>query len=337
MARKKKKSPSKKKKDWLKWPRVVTPILFGLYLLTFFFWIDRHSETNWLTYFLTESGFLPGLAFCLLMAIVSVRRFRFTLIWLGLLGLEVLVGGHPSFGSRPDIAADKTVRVMTYNVAHFDLDRPGVIEDMRQADADLIFIQEACKPEEQKAVGEMLCKELKGYQFVSASSNMILSRLPIKFEKFLNVPTKWPVKQFPIATVQSPLGPIRVISVHMEPSWVEKMPPDFGEYIPVVSKVVRDRQAQVDLLMASLRPSKIPVIMAGDFNGTPGSESIRRLSDYFTDSYATTERGFGMSLLAKLPYKRIDYVWTRGLTPLQTEVVKSMASDHMPVVAVIGK
>ena len=74
----------------------------------------------------------------------------------------------------------------------------------------------------------------------------------------------------------------------------------------------------------------------GDFNGPAGSESILRFEKYFTDSFAATERGFGNTILAKMPYKRIDYVWVRGLTPIQSEVVDSVASDHRPVLTVVG-
>lgn len=333
-----KRKTKKKGKDILKWPRVILPILFALYLVAFRFVIEPNSESSWTTYFLVENGFLVTLAFCLLMALLSLRRFRFTLIWLLLFGLEGFVAGHPSFGSRPSDSPAKTIKVLTYNVAHFDLDltQPGILEIMKDSGADLIFIQETCKIDKQKEIGEALCRSLKGFHYVSASSNMILSRYPIKLERFLDVPTKWPVKQFPQAVVQSPLGRLRLMCVHMEPSWVGGFPPNFSEYIPVVSKVVQDRRAQTDLILAALRPSKDPVIMAGDFNGPPGSESIRRINEYFTDSYAATERGFGFTLLPKMPYKRIDYVWTRGLTPLQSQVLSSTASDHMPVLTTLG-
>ncbi len=332
------KSKSKaKKKDILKWPRVVVPSLFVVFLLLHMIWLDANSEASWWTYFLSENCYLPTIAFALLMTILSVRRFRFTLIWLGLLAMAVVVGGHPSFGHEPGNAPTKTIRVLTYNVAHFDIERAGVLDVIRQSNADIVCIEEVCRPEAQKEARAMLEKELPGYQAISASSNMILSRHPIHMERFLDVPTKWPTKQFPIALVQTPIGPVRVMDVHMEPSWVEKLPPDFGEYIPVVSKVVKDRQAQTDLILAALRPSKVPVVMAGDFNGTPDSESIRRIREWFTDCYNATSKGFGFTLVPKLPYKRIDYVWTRDLTPVHTEVLSSTASDHLPVLAVVGK
>jgi len=332
-----KRKTKKKGKDILKWPRIILPILFAVYLVAFQFWIAPKSEASWVTYFLVENGFLLTLAFCVLMTLLSVRKWQFFLVWILLTGGEIFIAGRPSFGSRPVDAPAKTLRVLTYNVAHYNIDRPAAIQVMRDSQADLIFIQEACKLDSQKEEGEALCKELKGYTFVVSSTNMILSKHPIKLERSLDVPTKWPVKQYPQAMVTTPLGKIRVMCVHMEPSWVGGFPPQFSEYIPVISKVVQDRRAQVDLLFAALRPSKEPVIMAGDFNGPPGSESLYRISQHFTDCYSATERGFGFTLLPKLPYKRIDYVWTRGLTPLQSEVINSKASDHMPVLTTLGR
>lgn len=327
---------SRKKRDPFRWGRILTPILFGSYLVARVVWLDKNSDSNWWTYLLVENGFVASLGFAVLMVLLSIRRLKFVLLWIGIVAATIGINGHPTFGHRGE-AAGRSLKVLTYNVAHFDLDQPGVIDVLRESQADLIFLQEACLVEKQKEVGANLCRELKGYQFVSASSNMILSKHPIKLERNLNVPTKWPTKEFPIAIVQSPVGPIRVCCVHLEPSWVGGFPPNFSEYVPVVSKVVDDRRAQVDILLAAMRPSKVPVIIAGDCNGTPGSEAINRLGEFFTDSYASTERGFGMTLLPQYPYKRIDYVWSRGLKPLQTEVVSSHASDHMPVLTELGK
>ncbi|MBI1331364.1 MAG: hypothetical protein GC165_00640 [Armatimonadetes bacterium] len=320
----------------LKKIRIGLMAAFAVYLVTFRLVLEPHSEANWATYFLVHNSFLLVLAWCVLMAALHIRAWRFSLGWVGMLCAALVVAGHPSCGSEPEPMGDP-LRILTYNVAHFDLDKPGVLKVMRESKADILFVQEACKPEEQKATGEMLCKEMGGYQYVVASSNMIVSRYPIELTKVYDMPTKWPTKKFPEAIVHSPLGPIRVMCVHMEPSWVEKMPPDFGHYAPVVGKVVQDRRAQARIVLEALRGSKEPVIVAGDFNGSAGSEVIRQFGDDFTDVFAATEKGFGMTLLAKMPYKRIDYVWERGLTPMRAEVINSTASDHRPVLAVVER
>lgn len=270
------------------------------------------------------------------MAILSIRNWRFILVWVGLLALSVVLVGRPSFGSRP-AAQGKTLKVLTYNVAHFGLDKAGVMKVLTDSDADIICLQEACRPEAQKQTGEALCREMKGYHYVSGSSNMILSRHTITLVRSVDVPTKWPTKEFPEALVETPLGKVRVMSVHLEPSWVSSFPPNMAEYVPTIAKVVSDRRAQIDIVLAAMRPSKEPIVLAGDFNGPASSESIQRLGAYFTDCYGATEKGFGNTLMAKYPYKRIDYVWTRNLIPISTEVLDSTASDHCPVLTILGE
>ncbi len=277
------------------------------------------------------------LGFCLLMATFSLKHLKLTLGWLSLFILVGLLLGSPSFGSRPEDTGRKKLRVLTYNVAHFALNRPGVEKVLKDADADLIFLQEVGRSDQLETTGEDLCLKMPGYKWVGASSNMILSRYPIKLDRVLNMPTKWPTKEFPVATVDSPLGKLRVMCVHMEPSWVLGGHLDTKEFVPVLSKVSADRRAQIDFMLATMKPSREPVLLAGDFNGPPASESVMRMANVFTDSFAATEKGFGMTLLAGKPYKRIDYVFERGLVPLSSEVIESQASDHKPVLTVLGK
>ena len=301
----------------------------------FHFVLEPHSEAHWLAYGLVHELRMFLVLICVLFALFSIRNWRFLLVWIGLAAASVVAVGHISWGSRPT-AAGKTLKILTYNVAAFGIDKPGVMKVLKDSNADIICLQEACIIGKVKAAGEALSKELRGYYWYGASTNMILSRYPLSDQQSLNVPTKWPTKEFPSAVVESPIGKIRVMCVHMEPSWVAAWPPALGGYVETISKVCLDRRAQVDLVLASLRPSKELVILAGDFNGPAGSESILRFGKYFADSFAATERGFGNTILAKMPYKRIDYVWTRGLTPMQSEVVDSVASDHRAVLTVVG-
>lgn len=328
------KEKTKKRPHWI-WKRLLG--ITAAYVLVLRFVLGPRSESNWITYFLVHEGFLHLLAFCVLMAILSLRHLKLTLGWIGLFVAVGLLLGAPSFGSRPVDNAGKKLRVLTYNVAHFSLNRPEVEKILRDSNADIIFLQEVSRGDQLATSGDDLCLKMPGYKWVGASSNMIVSRHPIKLERVLNVPTKWPTKEFPVAMIDSPLGKLRVMCVHMEPSWVLGGSLDTKEIVPVLSKVAADRRAQIDLVLAALKPSREPVILAGDFNGPPSSESIMRIANVFTDCFATTEKGFGMSLLASLPYKRIDYVFERGLTPQSSEVIESRASDHKPILTVLGQ
>ena len=76
-----------------------------------------------------------------------------------------------------------------------------------------------------------------------------------------------------------------------------------------------------------------PVVAMGDFNDVPGSTTWTRLMTVFTDTWAAVGSGDGFTIPVEAPAKRIDWILVRGLEPVSAEVLKSDASDHLPVVA----
>ena len=77
---------------------------------------------------------------------------------------------------------------------------------------------------------------------------------------------------------------------------------------------------------------KKPVIIAGDFNVHPDSETIARLCENFTMVNAPAEATFP----ADKPNETIDYIMLRGagLTPISCEIINApVESDHRPITA----
>ncbi len=74
-----------------------------------------------------------------------------------------------------------------------------------------------------------------------------------------------------------------------------------------------------------------PAVFGGDFNATPDSPIYQRLIEAgFTDGAADFDPS--PTSPSEAPEERIDYVWVRGLTPVDGEVLDSTASDHRMVV-----
>ena len=73
----------------------------------------------------------------------------------------------------------------------------------------------------------------------------------------------------------------------------------------------------------------------GDFNDVPGSPTWTRLMTVFTDAWAAVGGGDGFTIPVEAPAKRIDWILVRGLEPVSAAVLKSEASDHLPVVATV--
>jgi endonuclease/exonuclease/phosphatase family metal-dependent hydrolase len=79
---------------------------------------------------------------------------------------------------------------------------------------------------------------------------------------------------------------------------------------------------------------KMPVVLCGDFNDTPGSRTHEKIKKFLTDTWELKGQGVGLTCPTEKPEVRIDYIWISNETvePLKIEVLKSDASDHLPVV-----
>jgi endonuclease/exonuclease/phosphatase family metal-dependent hydrolase len=85
-------------------------------------------------------------------------------------------------------------------------------------------------------------------------------------------------------------------------------------------------------------------ILCGDFNDIPSSSVVTQLKEEYLDTWELAGTWEGFTFPADVPKKRIDFAFTnnsRGqdsttaavhLRPLSAHVVKSLASDHLPLV-----
>lgn len=90
-------------------------------------------------------------------------------------------------------------------------------------------------------------------------------------------------------------------------------------------------------MLAQVDPTT-PAIVAGDFNSTERSLAYRTLVGAgFDDAHRSVGSGAGFTWPAdgRLPWPvvRIDWVFARGLEPVDAWVDRAGPSDHRPVVA----
>lgn len=296
------------------------------------FGFGPRSEMNWFTYEMVHNGILFFVPLGVLLVLIGLWKRKFLPFASLILVANWLLFADPVLRLPKPRTASHDLRLITYNIAHGWIDIEGVRKALRDSSADIICLQEAATdPKEIEASAKVLAGKL-GYKYwVQESHNAILSRFPVRLENVIDVPTKWPNKKFPEVVVSTPRGDVRVISVHLEPSWIAGWPPDLSNWKSVLSKVVIDRRAQAEMVLSRVRASKEPVIVTGDFNGPPYTEVPSRFRQEMTDSFAAVGWGCGMTLLPKLPYQRIDFAFVRGLKPTYVEVIDSNASDHRPM------
>ena len=94
-----------------------------------------------------------------------------------------------------------------------------------------------------------------------------------------------------------------------------------------------NRELQIDAIVAALKNSTTPVVIAGDFNAAPGSGTIRVLDSFFR----RTCDPCAFTIPVDQPRKAIDFIAFSPATKFQLKkhevIPERYASDHLPVFA----
>jgi endonuclease/exonuclease/phosphatase family metal-dependent hydrolase len=218
--------------------------------------------------------------------------------------------------------------------------RPGLINaELRRLAPDLVTLQEVCHPRDH--LGELI--EGVGLPHTSQQAELLG---PNEFGHGTTIATRWPH---------------HVLDVHEhrgDPHWwtlaaaVEI--PGRGELLFVVPTTPWRpehewaREAQARDLTALAARHKLPTVIAGDFNATPTSPTMRHLTHHYTDAWPATNDTPGHTWTVDNPVAaveitrllgdptirhRIDYILTN--LPITSAALLDTAglSDHYGVYA----
>ncbi len=256
-------------------------------------------------------------------------------VWrLGLLlaGCLALAGLQPLAGS-----AQTVVRVAAYNIKHgrgmddrVDLSRIAAV--LRSLDADVITLQEVDdRTERTGGVDQVeVLADLLGYEGVHGPhrpyqggfyGNAVLTRLPIQRQRTHSIPpasgSALTVHEVEVLLSDERLPSLSVVSVHLAGSDHERM-------------------AQADSVTSYFAGRTTPVVLAGDFNGRPGSPVLTRLARDWT---IVVKDGPPFTYPSDAPDREIDFVMLRSTDPIEIVshrvVDEAVASDHRPLIAEI--
>ena len=199
--------------------------------------------------------------------------------WSRLVGvalLGVMAVGAVALGVEP--AARPTLRVVSYNIRHgvgmdgkLDLDRTAAV--LRRLEPDLVALQEVderCRRsggvDQAEALGKALGMEHRFGEFMDYDGGRyglaVLSRFPVKATRRHELPRGAEPRCALEVEVEVPgLGqPVSFTCVHND--WTKEA----------------IRVNQMRALVAALGERR-PALVAGDYNGDPGSESLAVLAD----------------------------------------------------------
>ena len=254
-------------------------------------------------------------------------------------GLTFALAGLIAFtGCKPPKVSPIIFRVMTYNIHHgegldgkVDLDR--IAKVITDASVDAVALQEVDKNTKRTGGIDMAAELAKRTNMhVAFGANLdfqggkygtaILSKHPI--ESYENHVLKQARDGEPRGVLQAVLdvgqGQLLFAGTHLDHT------KDQGERL--------FSQTQFDELFAKYEG--LPAIFCGDFNDTPDSELHKRMSEKWTDSWKLVGQGPGLTMTSGNPTRRIDYIWVSDKKNFKlrwTDVPKTEASDHLPVVA----
>ncbi len=249
------------------------------------------------------------------------------------LGIVVLAGCQ--HGSH--VAPPVTLRVMTYNIHHgrgmddrVDLER--IAKLIREQNVDLVALQEVDKGTQRTSGIDIAARlaELTQMHFVFEKNidfqggeygNAILSRRPILSSTNRHYQMLRPGEQRGLLSAKIEFGgrPITFAATHLD------FRPDPAERI--------NNMDEIDAFVAA--SGNHPIIVAGDFNDTPGGAVHLRMKKNFTDAWEQAGTGDGFTYSSVEPDKRIDYLYLFPKTAWQVktvDVLSSDASDHLPLV-----
>ncbi len=258
---------------------------------------------------------------------------RFAAVGLGLvlviLPLALLLTWRPT---EPQAAADQQgLRVMTYNLHQgFNtagwLDIESQAEVIARADADVVVLQEVSR----------------GY--VINGSLDLLSWLSQRLEMpFVWAPTADPLwgnavlSRLPIARSQAAALPPEDLLVRR--GYIDSAYDVDGSQLRLIATHLHHRSADSDVRVQQVEALLLAwgntpkTIILGDLNALPESPEMQLLAQAgLVDVLSMIEPPGNFTFYSADPSRQIDYIWiTRDLIPDRPRVIRTTASDHLPI------
>ena len=269
----------------------------------------------------------------------------------GLLGLELGLGRDGRAAQDP-----RAIRLVSYNIELGGRGVPGIVDQVMKLQPNLVLLQEA-----HDGLATELRLAFAGWHIDLRDQFFIASRFPI-------LDVRQPERlhyqagegggreageggaHFVAYTIESDLGPLDIFSVHTTSprEGLDDMRGQgflyelrhghmlLGHGAQTLTFNAYRRRRQIEAVAASARASAHPVIVAGDFNLPALSRVVHDNLGDLDDAFLRSGCGFGYTYPSKLPFLRIDRIFTgHGLRTVDFRVGDTLASDHFCVSAVI--
>lgn len=262
-------------------------------------------------------------------------------------------------------SSESFLRVMTYNVHNFKqfgdkndkLTKELILDIIRNEQPDVICFQEFFSRKRgeynfRKLILQIL--ETEHYYFKPSTDNgyeaigmAIFSKFPIVNKGNIQFTKKMNWNEAVYADIKKGDKTFRIYNVHFQS--ISFQPEDYRYLKKVTSKIETDvesskkigsrlkqafikRSNQARMLKEHTKKSPLPYIIAGDFNDTPISYTVKTISRGMNNSFREMGSGFGVTYNGAFPNFQIDYIFTSPeFTVKNYLIINKKLSDHYPV------
>lgn len=229
------------------------------------------------------------------------------------------------------------VRVLTFNVNYAMPAPDQTLAAIREARADIVCLQEATpawerflRPRLRRTYSHIRFRHLAG-----AGGRAVFSRWPVTETAWVRPKKVWHRGWF--LNIQTPIGPLQVLSVHLKP------PSAPGGMRSLKSFVAAQHGhlEEIKELFPHLKPS-LPTLILGDFNEHDGGFTLQWLQRKgFTDALREfdhkTPTWHWPTRVVPLAARLDHILYSRGLHALEARVIQKGGSDHFPLLGVFER
>lgn len=262
-------------------------------------------------------------------------------------------------------SSESFIRIMTYNVHNFKqfgdkndkFTKDQILNVIRNEQPDVICFQEFFSRKKgeynfRKYIQEILNTEY--YYFKPSTDNgyeaigmAIFSKFPIVNQGNIQFAKKMNWNEAIWADLKKGDKTFRVYNVHFQS--ISFQPEDY-KYLQKVRKEIDTdvesskkigsrlkrafikRGNQVKMVKNHTDSCTIPYIVAGDFNDTPISYTVKTISSGMNNSFREKGSGFGVTYNGAFPNFQIDYIFSSPEFSVKNYlIIDKKLSDHFPV------
>jgi endonuclease/exonuclease/phosphatase (EEP) superfamily protein YafD len=255
--------------------------------------------------------------------------------WIALTTASLLAGcSSPRREPRAPEPREQTLTLLTYNVNYGLEGDESTIEAIREADAEVVLLQETT-PGWERALRRELAELYPHMMFRhsgGAGGLAILSRHPVEELDYIPAPSGW----FPAwrLLLQGPFGPVQLLAVHLHPPVSES-----GSVVSGYFSAGDVRRRELETYLESLDPD-LPTLIAGDLNERDGealellrAQGFRSALPEFQGNVPTWRWQTSVGTIRT----QLDHVlYDSRLQPLDAQVLTRGRSDHLPVLVTLS-